>query len=66
MSLRLNEQWKLNANNYVEFGIGITHFSNGASKLPNLGLNLPLLNLGFHHLFIKIFVQKLAMTIGTS
>ena len=58
MSLRLNEQWKLNANNYVEFGIGITHFSNGASKLPNLGLNLPLLNFGFHHLFYQNICTK--------
>lgn len=49
MSMRFNGMWKLNEKNYAEFGLGMTHFSNGASKLPNLGINLPLVNIGFHH-----------------
>lgn len=53
MSLRLNAMWKWNEANYMELGFGMTHFSNGASTLPNLGLNLPLLNIGFHHLLLQ-------------
>ena len=55
MSMRFNGMWKLNDNNYLEFGLGMTHFSNGASKLPNLGINLPLVDIGFHH---AIFENK--------
>lgn len=55
MNLRYNVMWKLNENNYLEFGFGMTHFSNGAAKLPNLGVNLPALSLGFHHsIFQKV------------
>jgi hypothetical protein len=49
MALRLNETWQLNDKNFIELGLGMTHFSNGASKLPNLGLNIPFLNIGYHH-----------------
>ncbi|CAN5374407.1 hypothetical protein BH09BAC5_BH09BAC5_20930 [soil metagenome] len=49
ISLRLNEIWQMNDKNYLEFGLGMTHFSDGALKLPNLGLNIPLVNFGFHH-----------------
>lgn len=31
----------------VEAGIGITHFSNGATAMPNLGINLAAAHLGF-------------------
>ncbi|MDH6305243.1 hypothetical protein M2463_002240 [Parabacteroides sp. PH5-13] len=31
---RLNDKWDLN------FGLGLTHFSNGAQRLPNKGVNL--------------------------
>jgi len=37
---RLNEKWTLQSS------VSFTHFSNGASTLPNLGLNVPALNLG--------------------
>ncbi len=53
MSIRFNGMWKLNDENYLDFGLGMTHFSNGASKLPNLGLNLPLVNVGYHHMIFK-------------
>ncbi|HET6990026.1 MAG TPA: acyloxyacyl hydrolase [Bacteroidia bacterium] len=49
MSMRFNGMWRLNDKNYLEFGFGMTHFSNGASKLPNLGINLPLVDFGFYH-----------------
>ena len=38
---QFNEKWTLQSS------LSFTHFSNGASALPNLGLNVPSLNLGF-------------------
>jgi len=37
---RLNDKWTLQSS------VSYTHFSNGASTLPNLGLNIPTINLG--------------------
>ena len=34
-------------NNSAIVGLDMTHFSNGASKVPNLGLNLPYVSLGY-------------------
>ncbi len=47
-SLRLNGMWTMGSNSQLELGLGITHFSNGAARLPNLGLNLPMISLGYH------------------
>lgn len=33
--------------NWIALGIDLTHFSNGGFKVPNLGLNLPYLSLGY-------------------
>ncbi len=41
---RLNEKWTLQSS------LSFTHFSNGASTLPNLGLNVPALNLGLTYM----------------
>ncbi len=41
---QLNEKWTLQSS------LSYTHFSNGASSLPNLGLNIPALNLGFTYI----------------
>ncbi|GAB4143883.1 MAG: acyloxyacyl hydrolase [Bacteroidia bacterium] len=49
-ALKLNTLYKVNKLMYLESGIGITHFSNGAFRLPNLGINLPMVNLGLHWL----------------
>ena len=42
-----------NASTSGEIGIGLTHFSNGSMKMPNLGINLPALNIGLRHYFGK-------------
>ncbi|MEO5642892.1 MAG: acyloxyacyl hydrolase [Bacteroidia bacterium] len=55
MSLRLNGIWQWNESNYMEIGFGLTHFSNGASTLPNLGINLPMLNIGYYHSIFKAY-----------
>lgn len=50
-----------NSSNTFSIGLDMSHFSNGSSKLPNLGLNLPYLSLGYvHHLEpLKIVQEKL-------
>jgi hypothetical protein len=37
---KINQQWSLTG------GLGLTHFSNGAYKTPNLGINIPTVNIG--------------------
>jgi hypothetical protein len=34
---------------YISLGLDLTHFSNGANKVPNLGINLPYFSVGFGH-----------------
>ncbi len=36
--------------NQLSLGIDFTHFSNGATKLPNLGLNIPTANIGYQRI----------------
>jgi hypothetical protein len=33
----------------VTLAMDMTHFSNGAFKVPNLGINLPFVSVGFQH-----------------
>ncbi|TAH44355.1 MAG: hypothetical protein EYC69_00705 [Bacteroidetes bacterium] len=35
----------------IEFGAGITHYSNGSTGIPNLGINVATANLGLIHYF---------------
>ncbi|MGL4599365.1 MAG: acyloxyacyl hydrolase, partial [Bacteroidia bacterium] len=46
-SLRLNTQVYLNNAHRLDAGIGIIHFSNGGARVPNLGMNLPMLSVGY-------------------
>jgi hypothetical protein len=38
----------------ISFGICLTHFSNGAFRLPNLGVNLAGLQFGYHYKFNEV------------
>lgn len=44
--------------NELSFGLDLTHFSNGASKLPNLGVNLPYLSLGYNRKITETVLEK--------
>lgn len=46
VNLRLNADYKVTDNIAIEFGLGHSHFSNGASVMPNLGINAVTLDLG--------------------
>ncbi|HTF04991.1 MAG TPA: acyloxyacyl hydrolase [Bacteroidia bacterium] len=58
VSFRLNAMWQAGERYYVETGVGITHFSNGAVTLPNLGLNIPMLHVGVHYRIKKLDCQR--------
>jgi hypothetical protein len=55
--LRLNAQRTVGEKIILEGGLELTHFSNGASKFPNLGVNLPAITLGLHY-FLSESLQK--------
>ncbi|MCB9447367.1 MAG: acyloxyacyl hydrolase [Flavobacteriales bacterium] len=47
IQLMWDARWKLSDRLNLHAGIGLSHFSNGAFKTPNLGLNLMTVNTGF-------------------
>ena len=47
---RADKEFSLSANNHLNLGIGVCHFSNGAYQTPNLGINFLLLNVGYSYL----------------
>ncbi len=44
-----------NSKTQISAGIDFTHFSNGATRLPNAGLNIPTVNIGIQHFLGKPF-----------
>lgn len=55
LGLNLNKKFDQNE---LSLGIDMTHISNGAAKMPNLGLNVPYLSLGFTRYFKSIEYKK--------
>ncbi len=55
MGITVNRQWD---NFGVGIGLDMTHFSNGASKMPNLGLNIPALNIGMSYYLQTLNFQE--------
>ncbi len=47
---RAEKEFSLSANNHLNLGIGVCHFSNGAYQTPNLGINFLLFNLGYSYI----------------
>jgi hypothetical protein len=47
-------EWQLTSNQFMSLGACLTHFSNGAFKLPNLGINLAGLQLSYKYRFSNI------------
>ncbi len=46
VDMKLDYEHQLGTKAKIHLGIGLSHYSNGARKLPNLGLNIPHLYLG--------------------
>lgn len=47
INLRLSSYIRIYKGLVLDFGLGLSHFSNGGSKKPNRGINIPTLNLSF-------------------
>jgi hypothetical protein len=48
-NIRVAATFRLSSDLNLETGIGMSHFSNGAITMPNLGINIPTLNLGLSY-----------------
>ena len=60
--VRINHQ-------HLSIGIDMTHFSNGAAQLPNYGINIPYISLGYGRYLKSISYKKLkidSVKIGSS
>jgi len=47
LCLGVSGRWHFSDKHSLLYGLDMTHFSNGASKVPNLGLNIPYISLGY-------------------
>ncbi len=54
ISLGCEAEWKLTNRISASSGISLTHFSNGAFTIPNLGINIPTANAGLSCYFGKV------------
>lgn len=45
--LGIQGRWYLTKKDVFTYGLDMTHLSNGATKVPNLGVNLPFISLGY-------------------
>ena len=53
MNLMAEYRWRFNPRMNVAFGVAFMHFSNGATRTPNYGMNTPSVNLAFAYRLSK-------------
>ena len=51
MAVSLQSHYRIHRHGYFTLGLGFNHFSNGAWRMPNLGINLPTVNTGLELTF---------------
>lgn len=51
LCLGLQGRWQITPTHALVYSMDMTHFSNGSTKVPNLGLNMPFLGLGYAYTF---------------
>lgn len=51
LCLGISGRWHFSEKHSFLYGLDMTHFSNGSSKVPNLGLNIPFVTLGYGYRF---------------
>ncbi len=54
IQLGVNYSKQIQKSQTLSLGIGLTHFSNGATQLPNLGINLPMVQIAYKYRFQNI------------
>lgn len=65
LSLQFNAHVRITNDLSAFTGIGLTHFSNGAFKMPNAGLNILTLNAGFGYTFGDRYPLKSMASVET-
>jgi hypothetical protein len=58
MNFRLTVKQEVSSRLRLDFGVGMSHCSNGATKMPNLGLNMPTIDLGIGYSLHKVPERK--------
>ena len=58
INLQLTYEQRITKNIFINAGIGLTHYSNGAFTTPNLGLNMPSVSLGATYKFYPEPIEK--------
>jgi hypothetical protein len=53
MSLRFGLDYKLSSKSKLTLALGLTHWSNGSTVVPNLGINVNTVSLSYQHFFGK-------------
>lgn len=51
--LGIQGRWYIKPEHALIYSLDLTHFSNGSSKVPNLGVNMPFVGLGYGYTFKK-------------
>lgn len=51
--LGIQGRWYIKPEHALVYSLDMTHFSNGSSKVPNLGVNMPFIGLGYEYTFKK-------------
>lgn len=51
--LGIQGRWYVKPQHALIYSLDMTHFSNGSSKVPNLGVNMPFIGLGYEYTFKK-------------
>jgi len=52
-NLMFEYRWRFNSRMNVALGLALAHFSNGSTKTPNFGINIPSVNLAFSYRLSK-------------
>lgn len=51
--LGIQGRWYIKPEHALVYSLDMTHFSNGSSRVPNLGVNMPFIGLGYEYTFKK-------------
>lgn len=60
--LGIQGRWYIKPQHALFYSLDMTHFSNGSSKVPNLGVNMPFIGLGYEYTFKKKEYTGLELT----
>ncbi len=60
--LGIQGRWYIKPEHALIYSLDLTHFSNGSSKVPNLGVNMPYIGLGYQYTFKKEERPNLELT----